>query len=270
MNSQNNRHLTKVRVLQYVRFSEKCWWEFESSGMWQYVAKWLPTVQRPIFPSSWRIIIPWRWRQHSPLKCWQPLTQWHSVTFQRTSSLKSMLISYCSPVGRPTWYHADRQWLQTAMKQSTSDITCPSTSALHTGLPTHHHCVTSHIMAGACQKCLAHFVDHTIIQLWCWQEWSPWLRYCDNIYMYIWLQCVKTLTRMQVWTNTSCTVGRNYLSYFITQNFHLYRNLSFRLKTFHFWLSCIKPFNVLSEPSVLQYNTIPCWRQRLVFAAKIQ
>jgi hypothetical protein len=28
------------------------------------------------------------------------------------------------------------------MKQSTSDITCPITSALHTGLPTHHHCVT--------------------------------------------------------------------------------------------------------------------------------
>jgi hypothetical protein len=32
-----------------------------------------------------------RWRHYTPLKCWEPLPQWHSITFQKTFILNKVV-----------------------------------------------------------------------------------------------------------------------------------------------------------------------------------
>ena len=39
------------------------------------------------------LLDPWRWGHHSLLKCWEPLNQQHSVTFQKMWSLRLYLLN---------------------------------------------------------------------------------------------------------------------------------------------------------------------------------
>jgi len=38
----------------------------------------------------WLATYPWRWRHHNPLEWWEPLTQWHSTTFRKIWTIRSM------------------------------------------------------------------------------------------------------------------------------------------------------------------------------------
>jgi hypothetical protein len=62
-----------------------------SYDMWCCVTGWVASVfWRIVLPSSSSASFllalpdPWRWRCHDPSRCWEPLIQWHRVTYPNT------------------------------------------------------------------------------------------------------------------------------------------------------------------------------------------